>query len=734
MHGSSNSGGHSESNSPPRIEPSGLLHVQTLQDDVRRDDDQITSPIFEDIINWRKGNVPDEAQHEYKETLLHKLINTAADDVSALRDLEENLKEWKPLINIRCSDTKETALLLAIWKELEGVTAELLQEGVDPELEDDSGWLPLQAASDVGNETIIEALLSAGADAAKRGHDGQYPLDGAVRWPLKSQLMRQLVKPHEQSINKVYKESEWPLLNRAVYHGTESAIDLLLEVGASLSMVDFEKWTPLMTAIRRNYPKIVAKLLRNLVGQAPKDIQSAIDTPGLDGITPIMLICGGTVLDDGAGNSLTASDIITDLLKLGPDINAIDVEENTVLHHAMNAAAPRDENLIKCLIQLMRPERILQSNIRGETAFDSCFDKDEDCPFSESRDLIQFLIELFAPDQTLQQAEEPLCWTVYRLERHTTALALFSKLKQAGKIRGNFDPHGCSLVEWAIHARLPRVLLTYLRAVGLYKKGDKDSPVGEDRERGLNLVRRLTAETQASLPWPSEPDRQRRQAEQKSSDQSRDGDPDLKDLKDLEDILDYLYPEKAERRASPWALSEQTEPMKATSQRFPAAIIQNNFFKFRNVHEILYDSDQMENVRQTVERLQKFEYNPNPHKQASPHVSGVNFKVGPDFTWIHLPASNDAVKKVLKQMDCKDEAEKVASFLRSSWIEIPDRTSTSRFMRPRYVVKDKSLPTDSKDRRVAKDISDEDMGWHRFQANEERQYDKGFFSQWITGI
>ncbi|KAJ0356733.1 hypothetical protein COL154_010826 [Colletotrichum chrysophilum] len=211
-------------------------------------------------------NVPDEAQHEYEETLLHKLINTAADDVSALRDLEENLKEWKPLINIRCSDTKETALLLAIWKELEGVTAKLLQEGADPELEDDSGWLPLQAACDVGNETIIEALLSAGADAAKRGHDGQYPLDGAVRWPLKSQLMRQLVKPHEQVINKVYKESEWPLLNRAVYHGTESAIDLLLEVGASLSMVDFKKWTPLMTAIRRNYPKTVAKLLRNLVG------------------------------------------------------------------------------------------------------------------------------------------------------------------------------------------------------------------------------------------------------------------------------------------------------------------------------------------------------------------------------------------------------------------------------------------------------------------------------------
>ncbi|KAF3810302.1 hypothetical protein GCG54_00002760 [Colletotrichum gloeosporioides] len=213
IHGSSNSGGQSERNSPPRIEPSGLLQVQTVYDDVGRDDGNIASPIFEDInklevIELQKGNVPDEAQHEYEETPLHKLINTAADDVSALRDLEENLEEWKPLINIRCSDTKETALLLATWKEFEGVTAKLLREGADPELEDDSGWLPLQVACDVGNETIIEALLSVGADAAKRGHDGQYPLDGAVRWPLKSQLMRQLVKPHEKSINEVYKESE----------------------------------------------------------------------------------------------------------------------------------------------------------------------------------------------------------------------------------------------------------------------------------------------------------------------------------------------------------------------------------------------------------------------------------------------------------------------------------------------------------------------------------------------
>ncbi len=34
-----------------------------------------------------------------------------------------------------------------------------------------------------------------------------------------------------------------------------------------------------------------------------------------------------------------------------------------------------------------------------------------------------------------------------------------------------------------------------------------------------------------------------------------------------------------------------------------------------------------------------------------------------------------------------DNFQGVASFLRGSWIEVPDRTSTSRFMRPRYVVR-----------------------------------------------
>lgn len=74
-----------------------------------------------------------------------------------------------------------------------------------------------------------------------------------------------------------------------------------------------------------------------------------------------------------------------------------------------------------------------------------------------------------------------------------------------------------------------------------------------------------------------------------------------------------------------------------------------------------------------------------------------------------LSVPQDTAKKILKAEACgQSEAEKVTSFLRSSWIEIPDRTSTSRFMRPRYVVKkaDNLTGQDAGYGNNLKDISD----------------------------
>ncbi|KAF4820951.1 Ankyrin repeat domain-containing protein 50 [Colletotrichum siamense] len=572
-------------------------------------------------------------------TPLHTLLSTTDNEESVMKVLEERLGEWSTLIDIRSPLAQETALLMAVCEGWERIVCMLLQAGANVDIGDDSGRLPLQVACQNGNQAIVEELLKFGANPNKSSSDGQYPLDDAVKWPFQPQIFKQLVEPQKRSINKIYHDSRWTPLNKAVYYGTENAIDILLEAGADLSVVDTDKWTPLMTAIHQGNLNIVEKLLFYLSTQAKEARQSAIDSPDSDGVTPIMLLCGRSTLGDSPRVSAMALKTVRKLLELGPDVSAIDLEDNTVLHHAMKSTVQWGNDLVIRLIVLMPEDRILQSNVYGETAFDSCFDKDIQGPSAVRDDLVRFLTDLFARDKTPQEAEKPLCWAVYRLERHSTALEIFNKLHRAGKIRERLNPHTCSMVEWAIHARLPRVLLTYLRAVGLDRQDNTSSTVGEDREKGSKLIEDLRREYQSPISRPSEAERQRGQTDQKPFEQTRERD---RVLEDLEDILDYLYPEKAERRVSPWDLSEQTKPMKEVSKTFRAAIIQNNFFKFRNVQEMLYDSYQMENVRQTVERLRKLEYHPNAHKQRSSHISGVesDFKAGPHFTWIHLPASN----------------------------------------------------------------------------------------------
>ncbi|KAF5664852.1 ankyrin [Fusarium circinatum] len=51
------------------------------------------------------------------------------------------------------------------------------------------------------------------------------------------------------------------------------------------------------------------------------------------------------------------------------------------------------------------------------------------------------------------------------------------------------------------------------------------------------------------------------------------------------------------------------------------------------------------------------------------------------LTWVHLPSTNDLLTKIM-------------SFFRDSWVEVPDKESRSRMMRPRSVIRPKEKPAD----------------------------------------
>ncbi|KAK1711763.1 hypothetical protein BDP67DRAFT_566638 [Colletotrichum lupini] len=58
----------------------------------------------------------------------------------------------------------------------------------------------------------------------------------------------------------------------------------------------------------------------------------------------------------------------------------------------------------------------------------------------------------------------------------------------------------------------------------------------------------------------------------------------------------------------------------------------------------------------------------------------------PKFTWIHLPSTNDLLQRIMYDMESDaSQFYQVKSFFRDSWVEVPDKISASRMMRPRFV-------------------------------------------------
>ncbi|EXF75204.1 hypothetical protein CFIO01_06162 [Colletotrichum fioriniae PJ7] len=83
--------------------------------------------------------------------------------------------------------------------------------------------------------------------------------------------------------------------------------------------------------------------------------------------------------------------------------------------------------------------------------------------------------------------------------------------------------------------------------------------------------------------------------------------------------------------------------------------------------------------------------------QAVADLDGDEGKIEPDFTWVHLPATNDLVTRILKEEHCStNRYYQVSSFFQDSWVEMPDKKTESRMMRPRSVFRQQKQTTDAK--------------------------------------
>ncbi|KAI8723086.1 hypothetical protein NCS52_00163600 [Fusarium sp. LHS14.1] len=672
------------------------------RDQARKTDTETTTnkpsrTASEQINFWKKkvkeaGSPQDIAEDEapdaggltedWEFTPLHELLEKAEDDDDGSNELEIFLDQWEGNIDARSPEHQETALHMAAQKGFNKMACQLLMAGANVNIENGSGETPLHVACDYGDQQLVEMLLGKGADPERMDASGFYPLHSAVVRGFEAKVVRDLLGYEGSIINKTAGGAHWTPLNKAIYYKCEDVVGTLLEGGASVRIKDSDGWTPLMTAIKEGLYGTFHKLLDHL-GERPTE-RDAVIIQDNDGMTPLMQLSAKE-----PGNLVKRA--IDDLLKMGPDVNATDKEEKTALHHAIASSAKMDTgpdtDVALTLVRLLSVKRLLHPDKDGETAFDIAFglafggDKNRPAPAFER--LFSSLIDRLVQGGSI---EELFCWAAYRLERHTFARDLFQKMF-ATRIPKDLRHDQWTVLEWAIYSRMPRVLLTYLQALGPEKRINEDGFFGESIKNGRSLIEAFKKEVQPTLLAE-----RKRQKEKRGLTSDANSSKDAQVLRNMEDILeeilDYLYPEKAQKPTKPLELSKPEQGMTSSLNSFRAAIIQSNFVKFRTIQEVLYDIRSIKHIHDKATKLKQFEYRPS----ASPEqVSQANTRPGAQFTWIHLPSTNmtwmeDTAKKILKEEGCdRNEAERVASFLRSSWIEIPDRASTSRFMRPRYV-------------------------------------------------
>ncbi|RSL54692.1 hypothetical protein CEP54_009739 [Fusarium duplospermum] len=635
-------------------------------------------------------------------TPLHELLESIENDDDGSYKLEKQVDQWKKIINVRSPEHQDTALHMAVRKGFNKVARQLLTAGAEVNIENGKGELPLHLGCEDGNQQLVEMLLEEGADPEHADASGIYPLHSAVVHGFGATVISNLLGFKRSVINQAVGDAHWTPLNKAIYYGHEDVVDTLLEGGASLYIQDSDGWTPLMTTIKTRQYSTFHKLLRHLKkSPAERDV---VNIPDDDGITPLM-----ELVSSEPGKSINHVEY---LLRMNPHINVTDKDEKTALHYAMASLAPWMETEIggACmdvaleLVSFSPVKTLMHLDKDGETAFDVAFDKCGKSQITVFQPLLHSLVERLVEGESI---EEPLCWAIYRPERHTFALKLFQK-KFAAENSQDLMHDQWGIVEWAIYARMPRVLQTYLRTLGLGGRTSGNERIERSISNGRALIKTLVEKVrQSSMPF----------AEWNSTSGANPA-MDAQILRDMEDILDYLYTEKAEKPSKPLKLSKPDGRMRSSLRRFRAAIIQSSFVKFRTIQEVLYDDDSMSHMQDIAKRLEQFDYTPHVSSDNSSQTSKEpreDTRARAQFTWIHLPSTNmvwmeDMTKKILKGEGCgKSEAEKVTSFLRSSWIEIPDRTSTSRFMRPRYVVKKADIATeqDAGDENTLKDASEQ---------------------------
>ncbi|KAG5792671.1 hypothetical protein H9Q69_008293 [Fusarium xylarioides] len=589
---------------------------------------------------------------------LFKLLEKATDDINAMRDLNPKWNNLKDMVNIHCSDDEnKTPLHLAAQKGFRSVVKKLLDEGAaDVSVGDEDGWTPLHFACSEGHTEVIDELLSHDADPRLTDSFGKNPLHLASRDGQEA-AFNVIFKKYPELLGKTTKAGITPL-HFAILYSNEKIVDICLKEGAALDVKDNDGWTPLMTAVVFKNKDTMDKLIQLLKKGVESELSTHLDAPDNDGRTPLMVAC-----------EMGWIEAVEDLGSAGASYEALDYRGRTALHYAVESGKIPT---IKTAIEKSDPRLLLETDVTGRSAFED-FDFNQ---ASNQQSQLDSIASLFS--ERAFSASTPrgaLEWAAKGSKRGKIFRMLVNRLATEHVV-DDIDAENLSVFELAVHSRLPWVLWIVIdnfpattEALGQVEKAQELAEKLLPSERKSKKSKKLI---------PTEP----RAVQDKQK-------PDKEDtvLQDMQNYLkDFIVAETYRRSLfkplKPREGLEEVLPrFKATITQFLAGGIEGEtkwIKQSRSVQDVIHDEDLGSSAKETM------------HRWFTDPKTKDDTKITTQLKWIHLPIiwMEDLLNKFFDERLLPPwERNSIASFLRSSWVQVPDRTSDSRFMRPLYVAK-----------------------------------------------
>ncbi|KAM5363840.1 hypothetical protein ACJZ2D_011816 [Fusarium nematophilum] len=614
-----------------------------------------------------------------------------------------------------------------------GMVKLLLEKGADIEAKQHRQATPLDEACWMGHIDVVDILLDKNANTQVTDEDRWSPLYSASRYGHE-QVVRRLLLADKSNLDATATYHRWTALHAATFHGHEGAVSALLENGARLDIKDNNERTPLMTAILQRHSNITRKLLIRRSNEEDTQLEtidksrrtpliSASLNGFLDGAVQLIAAganCNAQSVTSKSTPLIAAASwrflkIVQALLeaKGRTNVNIQDKDGSTALHTACSqchikimplhlASHQGNEYIVKLLLEAGAPVDAADKD--GKTALHLASGARAKNPSQrtvnqlgadgltpEERHKAEFQSGRYAAvdEILLKHGANPGIKT----NRKETTLHLAASRGDRSRLdpilksmdRGDMSSRnnqGRTALYLAFKGSRPETAMRALLASERLEAAEFGR--NEIEEDALKWAAKdpetHDIATWLMLKWP----------------RTRGGASLLADLAETERPgkfpVEGLGGHRRHSKGPPFAqmyrdskkyqLPRPSKGLSSILESFEATVVQ--FYKgpgesgtirrYRPVQQVIYDLGPAHIMKTTISDLRGI-----ISSKSDLSDSMMYLKTEPRFTWVHLPATNVSV--ALRMLD---------------WVEVPDRTSSSRTMRPRAMVRLQDKVTDRK--------------------------------------